>query len=111
MFKKKKKYRNFRENTQKLNNIFNMQAITKVATLGGGCFWCTDTIYRRIIGVTNVQPGYANGTTHNPTYKQVCTGSTGHAEVIQFNYDPNVVSFDNILRIFFTIHDPTTKDR
>jgi peptide-methionine (S)-S-oxide reductase len=81
------------------------------ATLGGGCFWCLEAVYQRLQGVRQVVSGYAGGATPNPTYKQVCTGVTGHAEVVQITFDPAVVSFNEILEIFFTIHDPTTPNR
>jgi peptide-methionine (S)-S-oxide reductase len=84
---------------------------TETATLGGGCFWCTEAIYRDMRGVTAVQSGYAGGTIPNPTYEQVCTGRTGHAEVVQVEFDPDQVNYSDILRVFFTIHDPTTLNR
>lgn len=70
-----------------------------------------EAVYRRVIGVSDIKPGYSNGTTINPTYKDVCTGKTGHIEVIQLKYDQNMISYDNLLRIFFAIHDPTTRDK
>jgi peptide-methionine (S)-S-oxide reductase len=81
------------------------------ATFGGGCFWCTEAIYERVEGVHKVVSGYAGGHVKNPTYKQVCDGTTGHAEVIQISYDPAVVSYDELLEIFFKTHDPTTLNR
>ena len=83
----------------------------EVATLGGGCFWCLDAVYRQLRGVENVISGYAGGTKPNPTYREVCTGHTGHAEVSQITFDPNVISYRDLLDVFFTIHDPTTQDR
>jgi len=83
----------------------------EVATLGGGCFWCLDAAYREINGVANVESGYAGGTVPNPTYEQVSTGRTGHAEVVQVEYDPDVISYDDILDVFWSIHDPTTRNR
>ena len=83
----------------------------EVATLGGGCFWCIEAAFQEIRGVINVESGYAGGTTASPTYEQVCTGTTGHAEVVQVTFDPNTISFKDILDIFFTIHDPTTLNR
>jgi peptide-methionine (S)-S-oxide reductase len=82
-----------------------------VATLGGGCFWCLEAVYKELKGVERVVSGYAGGSVVNPTYEQVCGGRTGHAEVVQVTYDPAVVSFRDLLDVFFTIHDPTTKDR
>jgi peptide-methionine (S)-S-oxide reductase len=81
---------------------------TEVATLGGGCFWCLETVYDELKGVISVESGYAGGQVVNPTYRQVCDGTTGHAEVVQVTFDPQLVSFREILQVFFTIHDPTT---
>ena len=83
----------------------------EVATLGGGCFWCLDGIYRQLKGVESVVSGYAAGTKPNPTYREVCGGNTGHAEVVQITFDPSQISYRDLLDVFFTIHDPTTKDR
>jgi peptide-methionine (S)-S-oxide reductase len=84
---------------------------TEVATLGGGCFWCLEAVYEELRGVEKVESGYSGGPAPNPTYRQVCTGTTGHAEVVQVTFDPEVVSFREILEVFFTIHDPTTPNR
>jgi peptide-methionine (S)-S-oxide reductase len=84
---------------------------TAVATLAGGCFWCLEAVYDDLKGVRRVVSGYAGGHTPDPTYEQVCSGATGHAEVVQIEYDPNVVSYRDLLEIFFTIHDPTTLNR
>ena len=86
-------------------------AKTETATLGGGCFWCLEAVYLGLQGVQSVMSGYAGGHVANPTYKAVCNGTTGHAEVVQVAFDPAVVSYADLLRVFFTIHDPTTKDR
>jgi peptide-methionine (S)-S-oxide reductase len=83
----------------------------EVATLGGGCFWCLEAIYEQLQGVDTVTSGYAGGTVLEPTYEQVCTGTTGHAEVVQVSFDPGVINFKELLHIFFTIHDPTTLNR
>ncbi len=83
----------------------------EVATLGGGCFWCTEAVFNNIKGVVSVESGYSGGAVANPSYEQVCTGRTGHAETIQVTFDPAVISFEDILRIFFTVHDPTTLNR
>ena len=83
----------------------------ETATLAGGCFWCLDAVYRELRGVESVVSGYAGGQVRNPTYREVCSGRTGHAEVVQVSFDPNVISFEDLLRIFFTIHDPTTLNR
>lgn len=84
---------------------------TSVATLGGGCFWCLEAVFSDLEGVRRVVPGYAGGTTVNPSYEQVCTGETGHAEVVQITFDPNRISFADLLTVFFSIHDPTTPNR
>lgn len=83
----------------------------EVATLGGGCFWCLEPIFAELIGVENVVVGYSGGQEPNPTYNQVSSKTTGHAEVVQVSFDPGVIGFDEILRIFFTFHDPTTLNR
>ncbi len=83
----------------------------EVTTLGGGCFWCLEAVYDQLKGVTDVVSGYAGGHVANPTYKQVCTGTTGHAEVVQITFDNEVISFADLLDVFFTIHDPTTLNR
>ena len=83
----------------------------ETAILGGGCFWCIDAAYRELQGVTEVVSGYAGGHVENPTYEQVCGKQTGHAEVVRIAFDPEVVSYSDLLRMFFTLHDPTTKDR
>lgn len=83
----------------------------ELATLGGGCFWCLDAVYRDLRGVSRVVSGYAGGHTENPSYEEVCGKRTGHAEVVQITFDPAEISFADLLRVFFTIHDPTTKDR
>jgi peptide-methionine (S)-S-oxide reductase len=81
------------------------------AVLGGGCFWCLDAVFRELDGVDAVESGYAGGQMANPTYEQVCSGRTGHAEVVRVSFDPTVLSFRDLLRVFFTIHDPTTLNR
>ncbi|RME03145.1 MAG: peptide-methionine (S)-S-oxide reductase [Planctomycetota bacterium] len=82
-----------------------------LATFGGGCFWCTEAIFERIQGVENVISGYAGGSTKNPTYEQVCSGKTGHAEVVQITYNPNIISYVKLLEIFWKTHDPTTPNQ
>jgi peptide-methionine (S)-S-oxide reductase len=84
---------------------------TETATLAGGCFWCLEAVYVELQGVEEVVSGYAGGQVPNPTYREVCTGNTGHAEVVQIRFDPTKVSYEEILRVFFTIHDPTTLNR
>jgi len=82
-----------------------------ILTLGGGCFWCTEAVYVRVRGVVDVESGYSNGRTERPSYEQVCTGTTGHNEVVRLRYDPVQVSVRQLLEIFFAIHDPTTLNR
>jgi peptide-methionine (S)-S-oxide reductase len=89
----------------------NAPAKIETATFGGGCFWCAEAIFQRIPGVKTVTSGYAGGTVPNPSYEQVHTGTTGHAEVIQITYDPAILSYDKILEIFWEAHDPTTLNR
>ncbi len=86
-------------------------ASTAVAVLGGGCFWCLDAVFRGLDGVLSVESGYAGGADANPSYDAVCTGRTGHAEVVRITFDPAKVTFRELLTVFFTIHDPTTRDR
>lgn len=83
----------------------------ETATLGGGCFWCVEAVYQDLKGVQQVVSGYAGGTVENPTYQQVCTGTTGHAEVVQITFDPKIISFEDILYVFWRTHDPTTLNR
>ncbi len=92
---------------------FKMEQSNKegVATLGGGCFWCTEAVYDELKGVISVESGYSGGKVPNPSYEQVCTGTTGHAEVVQVRFDPAAISYEDILRVFFTVHDPTTLNR
>ncbi|HEY0584991.1 MAG TPA: peptide-methionine (S)-S-oxide reductase MsrA [Pseudoduganella sp.] len=85
--------------------------MAEVAILGGGCFWCTEAVYLEAKGVTKVESGYMGGAQPNPTYEQVCTGETGHAEVVRLEFDPSQISYRDLLVIFFTIHDPTTLNR
>jgi peptide-methionine (S)-S-oxide reductase len=88
-----------------------MEPQKDTATLGGGCYWCLEAVFEQVRGVERVVSGYCGGTVANPTYRQVCSGTTGHAEVVQVTFDPAVISFREILEIFFAIHDPTTVDR
>ncbi len=83
----------------------------QTATLAGGCFWCLGAVYDELKGVHSVESGYAGGHVENPSYRDVCTGNTGHAEVVQIHFDPNIVSYRDLLNVFFTIHDPTTLNR
>jgi methionine-S-sulfoxide reductase len=83
----------------------------KIATLGGGCFWCVEAVFNQVRGIKKIDSGYSGGSIVNPTYEQVSTGRTGHAEVVQILYDQNMISFEEILKIFFAIHDPTTLNK
>jgi len=89
----------------------NAPAKMETATIGGGCFWCAEAVFQRIPGVKSVTSGFAGGTVPNPSYEQVCTGATGHAEVIQIKFDPAILSYDKLLEIFWEAHDPTTLNR
>ena len=84
---------------------------TETATFGTGCFWCTEAIFKELEGVISVMPGYSGGQTLNPTYKEVCSGGTGHAECTQIVYDPSKISYDELLEVFFKVHDPTSLNR
>lgn len=83
----------------------------QIATFAGGCFWCTEAVFKRLQGVVNMLPGYAGGQRPNPTYEQIHSGATGHAEAIQIQFDPQIITYQNLLDVFFATHDPTTKDR
>ena len=85
--------------------------MSEIATLAGGCFWCLEAVYDQLKGVESVESGYMGGAKPNPSYEQVCSGSTGHAEVVQVRFDPAVASYADLLAVFFTIHDPTTPNR
>jgi peptide-methionine (S)-S-oxide reductase len=89
----------------------NLPSRREVATLGGGCFWCLEAVFEQLRGVERVESGYAGGKRPQPTYEQVCTGATGHAEVVQITFDPAVLSFRDVLDVFFATHDPTTLNR
>jgi peptide-methionine (S)-S-oxide reductase len=88
-----------------------VNATTETATLAGGCFWCLEAVFLQLKGVSAAQSGYAGGKRPNPTYEQVCSGATGHAEVVRVTFDPSVISYGDLLDVFFTIHDPTTLNR
>ena len=94
-----------------MNSMTGMGQKLETATLGGGCFWCTEAVYKELKGVVDVKPGYSGGHVKNPSYREVCTGNTGHAEVVEITFDPSVVSFSDILEVFFKTHDPTTLNR
>ncbi len=87
------------------------QKNTAVATLGNGCFWCTEAVFQRLKGVISVESGYSGGDTENPTYKEICTGTTNHAECLNITFDPAIISFEDLLEIFWNTHDPTTPNR
>jgi methionine-S-sulfoxide reductase len=84
---------------------------TEIAIVGGGCFWCTEAVFQRVPGVQKVESGYEGGKNPNPTYREICTGTTGHAEVVKIEFDPTVLSFKELLKVFFATHDPTTLNR
>lgn len=88
-----------------------METRQEVTTLGGGCFWCLQPVFQELRGVVKVEVGYSGGTVRNPSYEMVCTDTSGHAEVVQVTFDPGVISFEEILKIFFSMHDPTTRNR
>jgi peptide-methionine (S)-S-oxide reductase len=98
-------------NNASLNLLETKNYTMEIATFGNGCFWCTEAIFQNLKGVEKVVSGYSGGHVDNPTYKQVCAGTTGHAEVIQIAYDPAVISFDELLEVFWKTHDPTTPNR
>ncbi|MCI0858685.1 MAG: peptide-methionine (S)-S-oxide reductase MsrA [Chloroflexi bacterium] len=83
----------------------------EIVVFGGGCFWCTEAVFSELEGVVSVMPGYAGGHTENPTYRQICTDETGHAEVIEIQFDPNQITYKRLLEVFFATHDPTTLNR
>ena len=87
------------------------QKKVEVATFGAGCFWCVEAVFQRLKGVSKIEPGYCNGATLNPTYREVCSGTTGHAEVCRIEFDPAVISFTELLEVFWKTHDPTTLNR
>lgn len=93
------------------NKSMSTKANLEIATLGGGCFWCVEAVFQRIKGVESVVSGYTGGTKANPTYEDICTGKTGHAEVVQVYFDPSVISYEEILYVFFHTHDPTTLNK
>lgn len=95
---------------KKMNEQPASSSLQKI-TFGGGCFWCLEAVFQRLVGVKSVASGYAGGTVVNPTYKEVCTGETGHAEVVQLEFDPKQISFDKLLEVFWAAHDPTTLNR
>jgi peptide-methionine (S)-S-oxide reductase len=98
--------------TNKLSaSIMNINEKVDTATFGTGCFWCTEAIFEQLDGVLKVTSGYSNGHTKNPTYKEVCGGETGHAECVQIQYEPGKISYDELLEVFFQVHDPTTLNR
>jgi len=94
-----------------MNQGKNLSSSKEIATLGGGCFWCLEPLFKDLTGVEEVVVGYSGGTVPNPSYEQVCAGKTGHAEVVQIFFDPTVISFRELLEVFFNMHDPTTPNR
>lgn len=102
---------NKNKKTKEMDTKIELTPGTEVATLGAGCFWCVEAIFQQLEGVIKVESGYSGGDVKNPTYKQVCTGETGHAEVIQVTYDTTKINFEGLLEVFFKTHDPTTLNR
>jgi peptide-methionine (S)-S-oxide reductase len=96
---------------RKTNSSADLHEEKEVTTLGGGCFWCLEAVFEQLRGVEKIESGYSGGTVVNPSYQQVSTGTTGHAEVVRLTFDPQVIEFREILEVFFTIHDPTTLNR
>ena len=94
-----------------MNNNPDKENKLQKTTLGGGCFWCTEAIFKELKGIVDIKPGYSGGDVKNPSYKEVCTGNTGHAEVVQITYDPALINFSEILEVHFKTHDPTTLNR
>jgi peptide-methionine (S)-S-oxide reductase len=94
-----------------LDSASNPTPATEIAVLGGGCFWCLEAVFVQLRGVARVRSGYAGGTLADPSYETVCSGRSGHAEVVEVAFDPAVLSFEDLLTVFFTVHDPTTRDR
>lgn len=99
------------ENLESISITFMSESNLQKATVGGGCFWCLEAVYQQVRGVVHVESGYAGGQTLNPNYDAVCSGQTGHAEVVQIEFDADVLTYQKILEIFFAIHDPTTLNR
>jgi len=97
--------------SKEIKNPMGSRSDKEVATLAGGCFWCLEAVFADLKGVEKVESGYSGGAVADPTYRQVCSGTTGHAEVVQLTFDPKVISFKEILEVFFSIHDPTTLNR
>jgi peptide-methionine (S)-S-oxide reductase len=100
-----------KSNEATMNVTTNTEENTQLATFGAGCFWCVEAIFEQLNGVNKVVSGYSGGHVKNPAYKEVCNGTTGHAEVCQISYDPSVISFDELLEVFWQVHDPTTLNR
>jgi peptide-methionine (S)-S-oxide reductase len=98
-------------NSKKSEEVAKNKTSMEISIIGGGCFWCTEAVFERIEGIKDVVSGYAGGEVLNPTYKQICTGTTGHAEVIKITFDPSIISFSKILNLFGECHDPTTLNR
>ena len=96
-----------------LSNLYGEKSMKEMqkATFGAGCFWCVEAVFERLEGVVDVIPGYSGGHKNNPTYKEICTGMTGHAEVAQITFDPRIITFDDLLNMFWKSHDPTTRNR
>lgn len=103
--------KNYKVMSTSLNSAMEKMDKVDTATFGTGCFWCTEAIFEQLDGVVKVTSGYMGGTVKNPTYKEVCTGETGHAECVQVEYEPSKISYDELLKVFFEVHDPTSLNR
>jgi len=108
---KRAQYQGKKLQVRNLHFQFSVMSSIETATFGSGCFWCTEAIFKELEGVVSVMPGYSGGQTINPTYKEVCSGETGHAECTQIVYDPAKISYDELLEVFFKVHDPTSLNR
>jgi peptide-methionine (S)-S-oxide reductase len=103
--------KNYKVMSSSINSFVDRSEQTETATFGTGCFWCTEAVFEQLEGVVKVTSGYMGGTVKNPSYKQVCTGETGHAECVQVTYEPSKISYDELLKVFFEVHDPTSLNR
>ena len=94
-----------------MSEMVNTKEDSQLAVFGGGCFWCTEAVFQQVRGVISVEPGYSGGQSHSPSYEEICSGDSGHIEVVSVRFDPSLVSYDDLLQVFFGTHDPTSVDR